>query len=280
MSASPNGRPTIDVPGGRVALPPPPLTSLWDGLSPHLIATFYRVMPGGSPGAWMQAPNEAVVKAPLTEASMEVTLNWQSPFEQSGPESRAPALMAMLQSGQLQPVIDAFPGAAGDKGLFGRIKQQLSVASDAFVGRTGITKLNSTQVFSGMPPVKIQVTALFRAWRDPAAEVEAPFSQLMAWALPIKLASDGSLLARMMEFAQGSRNIVDALVPSFSPTQIAMKYKGRLYSPLVIESISQPMESPVNASGRYIELAVPMTLCTLTALDRQDWAAGATTNLL
>ena len=50
-----------------------------------------------------------------------------------------------------------------------------------------------------------------------------------------------------------------------------MTYKGRTYAPLVIESIGQPISSPVDSNGRYVELLVPMTLCSLTALDRADW---------
>lgn len=42
-------------------------------------------------------------------------------------------------------------------------------------------------------------------------------------------------------------------------------------TPLVIESIGQPISSPVDSSGKYVELLVPMTLCTLTAPDREDW---------
>ena len=44
------------------------------------------------------------------------------------------------------------------------------------------------------------------------------------------------------------------------------------YSPLVIESIGQPIDSAIDSDGRYVELLVPMTLCTLTAIDRDDWA--------
>ncbi|MBJ7575674.1 hypothetical protein [Luteimonas sp. MC1828] len=50
-----------------------------------------------------------------------------------------------------------------------------------------------------------------------------------------------------------------------------MTYKGKTYAPLVIESIGQPIGSPVASTGRFVELLVPMTLCTLTALDRDDW---------
>jgi hypothetical protein len=251
------------------------LTSLWDGLSPHLIASFYPVTRSHDSyhdSGWIKPQAAATVLAPLTEASMEVTLNWQSPFESAGPESRAPALMAMLQSGQLQPILDAIPNSAGKPGLIDQIKASLTGMSDQFVGRTGITKLNSTQVFSGMPPVKIQATAVFRAWRDAVREVEAPFDQLMQWALPASLSPDGSIFARLLLLAQGKGNAVDALVPSFAPVTIAMRYKNRIYSPLVIESSTFPLDAPITSDGHYIELVVPMTLCSLTAIDRQDWA--------
>ncbi len=249
------------------------LTSKWDGLSKHLLATFYEVERGGPEKQhWVQVENGPVVKAPLTEANMEIALNWQSPFEQAGPESKAPALMAMLQSGALQPIVDSVMGKQKEQG---GAQQKSNDFLAQFEGRTGITKLNSTQVFNGMPPVKIQVTALFRAWRDSMKEVEAPFNKLMEWALPIELSKDGSVLARAAETAKGDMGYVEALMPSKSPTRIAMKYKGRIYSPLVIESIGQPMTSPVDKNGRYVELAIPMTLCTLTALDRNDWARAA-----
>jgi len=255
-----------------------PLTSLWDGLSPYLIASFYEVAKTGedSWGIIEGQTDPVAVHAPLTEANMEMVLNWQSPFEQSGPESRAPAMMAMLQSGALQPIVDA---------LLGRTPEERTAAqqkSDGFLrqfeGRTGITRLNSTQVFNGMPPVKITVTALFRAWRDAANEVEAPFNKLMEWALPIELSKDGSVLARAAEMTKGDMGYVEALMPSKSPTRIAMQYKNRVFSPLVIESIGMPLNSPVNGDGRFVQLAVPMTLCTLTAIDRKDWRNAAVTS--
>lgn len=239
------------------------LSSLWDGLSPHLIASFYEVDRDGK-----RTNTELTVRAPLSESNLEVTLNWQSPFEQAGAESKAPTLFAMLQSGALQPVIDAVETG---KAQPGSPQQQSSAFIKQFEGRTGITKLNSVQVFSGMPPVKFQVTAVFRAWRDPVTEVENPFDQLMAWALPVNLARDSTLLANALQALQGKMAVMDALLPSTAPTLIALNYKGRTYSPLVIEAISQPLNSPIDADGRFVELSVPMTLSTLTALDRQDW---------
>ncbi len=255
------------------------LTSEWmesspmSGLSPHLIASFYQVsrVGQGREGYWEKVEGSPIVKAPLTEASMEMVLNWQSPFESAGPETRAPAIFAMLQSGTLQPVIDALnPFKSDNKQTSGKYEAG-SGALKQFEGRTGITKLNSTQVFNGMPPVKITVTALFRAWSNPAKEVEAPFDQLMQWALPVHLDVDSTILSRAAEAAKGSRDWVDALMPSQSPVKIAMQYKGRCYSPLVIESIGVPLNSPVTSEGKYASLLVPMTLCSLTAIDRKDW---------
>lgn len=251
------------------------LSSLWDGLSPHLIASFYEIK-RDKDGVWTrQNADPVTVHAPLSESSMEISLSWQSAFEHAGPESRAPTLLAMLQSGAILPIIDAFIGDKKSNDEAASLAVQAQQKSNDFIkqfeGRTGITKLNSTQVFNGMPPVKFQVTALFRAWRDPFAEVEAPFNKLMEWSLPVKLSPDGSVLARSAQAVKGNTGFIDALVPSIAPTTVAMKYKGRIYSPLVIEAVTDPISSPVDANGRYVEKAVTMTLATLTAIDRDDW---------
>ncbi|MDR1936432.1 MAG: hypothetical protein LBS49_12785 [Candidatus Accumulibacter sp.] len=250
----------------------PTLSSLWDGLSPYLIASFYQVrrVGQGRDAYWERIADSPIVKAPLTDANLEMVLNWQSPFEQAGPETRAPAIFAMLQSGTLQPVIDALNPLKSDKQTSGKYEAGTGTLSQ-FEGRTGITKLNSTQVFNGMPPVKITVTALFRAWANAATEVEAPFEQLMQWALPVHLDADSTILSRAAEAVKGGRDWVDALMPSQSPVKIAMQYKGRCYSPLVIESIGVPLNSPVTSEGKYVSLLVPLTLCSLTAIDRKDW---------
>lgn len=247
------------------------LSSKWDGLSDHLIATFYEVERTGT-DEWTATGGDSVA-APLSEANMEFDLNWQSPFEQAGPESRAPALMAMLQSGQFQPYVDALLGENSSTGA------KINASMEQFEGRTGITKLNSTQVFQGMPPMKITCTAIFRAWDDAVSEVERPVEQLMQWALPQSLSKDGSLTARGAQYLSGEMGAVDALMPSLAPKKIAMIYKGRCYSPLVIESIGYPIASPVNSDGHYIQLAVPLTLATLTAIDKDDWINYRATSL-
>ena len=263
---------------GAPSLTPSELKSKWDGLSKHLLAHFFEVE--NENGVWKRTDktDPVTVVAPLIEASMEMALNWQSPFEQSGPETKAPALLAMLQSGALQPIIDAT--AMGGTGADGAAAQKKSGDFlKQFEGRTGITLLNSTQVFSGMAPVKFQVVAVFRAWSDPAKEVEEPVEKLLEWALPAELSKDGSVLARLAKTAKGEIGFIEALMPSRAPVRIAMKYKGRTYFPLVIESIGQPLNAPIDRNGRFVEQRIPMTLCTLTALDRGIWANFKTASL-
>ncbi|WP_367155639.1 hypothetical protein [Methylomonas sp. HYX-M1] len=239
-------------------------TSDWGGLSKHLIASFYEVDRDGK----RKKHANIVVKAPIADdANLEVTLNWQSPFEQAGPESSFPSFAALLQSGSTQAVesvLDVF----FSKSIADDVKPYLK----KFEGRTGITKLNSTQVFTGMPPVKLSLNLLFRAWKDPATEVQQPFNQLMSWALPKSLAKDSVLAGALTGLMKGSKDWIEAVLPSESPTLLGMTYKNNRYAPLVIESIQQPISSPVDADGQFVELMVPVSLATLTAIDRNDWA--------
>jgi hypothetical protein len=241
------------------------LSSLWDGLSPHLIASFYEV---GRDGRRIEG-QDIEVQAPLLDgASLSITLNWQSAFENAGPETKAPALFAMLQAGALQPVVDQlFSGKGSSNG-----QQKSSEFLKKFEGRTGMTKLNSTQIFSGMPPASFTVTPYFRAWMDSVSEVEEPFDQLMKWSLSPKLANDATLLSNAVNYAKGDKGFIDALLPSESPKLIAMRYKRMVYGPLVIESIEKQLDAPVDSEGRHIDLAVPMKISTLAAIDRSDWA--------
>ncbi len=234
---------------------------MWDGLNPHLLATFFASDKNGGVGG-------GGVTAPLLEANIDYVLNWQSPFEDTGPESMKPSMFAMLQSGEIQGVVDETTK------LIGMSEENTAKAKSfaaQFEGRTGLTKLNSIQTFSSMPPIKIQVTAFFRAWFDAASEVEAQVDQLVSWALPQKLAEDGAMV-NVLKAVGGEMGALDALLPSVSPCLVGMSYKGRTYAPLVIENISVPIGSPITKDGKYIEMSVPMTLCTLAAIDKDGYA--------
>nr|WP_015077953.1 hypothetical protein [Halomonas sp. ZM3]AFW03490.1 hypothetical protein [Halomonas sp. ZM3] len=234
--------------------------SLWDGINPNLIASIYEVDHKGEP---LDEANRVRCLF-VDDANLEATLNWQSPFEGAGPESRAPTLSAMLQSGAIQPLAARVGAGEATKEV-----------SETARGRTGITKLNSTQVFSGMPPLRLQATIMLRAWRDPQAEVEEPLDRLMGWALPKELAPEGTLLTAAVDWvSEGDRDVngfVEAAMPSFAPSLLAIRYKGRLYTPMVIESIGIPLNSPSDKYGRFVQIQLPVTFATLTAWDRRDW---------
>ncbi len=132
-----------------------------------------------------------------------------------------------------------------------------------------MTKLNSTQVFNGMAPAKISLTAHFRAIRDARSEVEAPLHQLIQWALPQELAKDGPL-------AETVRAGDPSLYPSRIPQIIGMSYANMQLLPLVIESIPYPMSGPRDRNGLLLSAQVALQLSTLSAIDANDWVAATT----
>lgn len=241
-----------------------PLSSDWSGLSPHLIARFFevrRVVASDKKTVrWERVPDSVEVHAPLSEANAEATINWQSPFENVGPDQKFSSLSAMLQTGGfstlLQQLQAQFPGI----GALDSASQQVATLE----GKSNFTKLNSTQVFNGMPPIKLSVTAHFRAYKDARSEVRDPLNQLMAWALPKKIAPDGPAMATL--------RADPAFFQSEVPQILGMKFADMLFLPIVIESIPYQLSGPRDAQGVLTQAACAMQLATLTALDKSDWA--------
>lgn len=261
----------------------------WGKLNPKLIANFFACDSNGTFDA-----SEDFVNAPITDASIDFTYNWQSPFENTGPESKAPALMAMLQSGQFASVINALQTVLPDAllnasgGMLDEVANKARDVAKSLEGRTGITRLNSRQVFSGMPPIKISLTLHLRALKDPEREIYALYQRLLRWSLPQQLAADGTLSSiirqggslgseasqngAMQALKQSGDATVKALFPSLAPMMVGMTYGGQVFKPMVIETISNPLDGPRYRDGKYTYLPVQITLSTLTALDRSDVA--------
>ncbi|MFM0432381.1 hypothetical protein PQQ75_25445 [Paraburkholderia aspalathi] len=247
------------------------LTSQWGGLSDFLIAKFYAVDEKG-----IRLPDQTTeVHAPISDGHRDMTLNWQSPFEAASPDTKAPALAAMLQSGALSTVLsDLTSAVTGQKPSSAQNNQSptaLQNALEDLKGRTGITKLNSTQIFTGMAPIRFTFNLHFRALADPYNEVEAPVNQLTYWAVPKKLSADS--IVKRASSADGVTGYLKALLPSLAPTMIAFQYKTYTYAPLVIESIGDPITAPIASNGYHTEKVIPVTICSLTALDRDDFKA-------
>lgn len=253
----------------------PVLGSKWDGMNEHLLARIFLGEKGDA-GWGRSTIDRTTVVCPLIDPQMEIVQNWQSPFEQAGVDAQAPFFAAMLQTGGFLPVLDKISDLAKQVGA--EATSGLSDYARQGIGRSSITKLNSTQVFTGMPPIKITTTLLFRAWNDSTAEVERPVDQLMSWVLPEEISGDASLVLRLAEAttANDKGAMLKAMFPSKAPPIVGLTYKNRTWLPLVIESISLPIGSPIDAQGRFTELAVQATFCTLTALDRADWSSSRT----
>ncbi len=242
----------------------------WNGLSRHLIA---RIYPCDAKG--VEVLEVSNVYGPITDANLDLTLNWQSSFENSGPESKLPSIMALIQSGQLGVVANMLQtaGLANEEGsITKRLADTAKEASKSLEGKTGITKLNSRQVFSGMPPIKLTFTMHFRAYSDPESEVGSPYRTLLEWALPKKLAEDGRFEEALRNDGATTEKLLAALFPSEAPTLVGFSYGNERYAPMVIEHIGNPIDGPRDSSGRLIYQAIQLSLSTLTALDKNDVA--------
>lgn len=248
-------------------------TSNWGSIHPDLIAQFMQIDAKGEPTGVAFA---ALVK----DGNVEQSLEWRSPFENMNADSRNPVLTAFAQTGALGELTQALGGKSenGEQGEKGKW-QRLSDFSDAHAGRSGITKVNSRQVYSGHAPLKIEMTLILRAWQDPQSEVIAPFTALQQMAYPAKIAENVIDEAANGEREAGMGNTIDALMfPSEAPKFVRLTYKGETYPPLVIESIGKPLDAPYSPMGD-IFLEVPVSLQSYQSLDFADIQAANTSVL-
>lgn len=244
------------------------LSSDWTGLSRHLIASFFPVRKAGEgPDArWERVPDSVEVHAPLTDGAIEQVQNWNSPFEQTGVDTKLSTFSAMLQTGGFGAILNALGQNFEKDSAAGQALGQVNGELAKLAGVSGVTKLNSTQVFTGSPPLKLTFTAHFHAIFDAKSEVMVPLNMLMSWALPKKLAQDG-VLPNVVRNGVSVRTVY----ASEAPQIIGMLYANQLFKPMVIESVSRPLTAPVDREGQHISVALQMTIASLTALDREDW---------
>lgn len=216
---------------------------------------------------WARDDKGPTVTAPLTNVTMDIASNWSSPFENAGVESKAPAIAQMAQAGLFAGVMNAL--GAKIPADFVKTKEfvgDIENSAKQLMGRSGVTVLNSTQVWTGQAPIKLQLTLFFRAFKDPNIEVEQPLRQLQEWAMPKRLAPDGIIASTIKNGAD-----LLTLMPSEVPTVIGFFYKRRIFNAMCIEAISDDLSAPVDKNGYRISSVVNMTICSLTALDVRAW---------
>lgn len=246
------------------------LTSNWGSLNSQLIA---MIAPCDKDGAIKLG---SAISAPATEANISQQFNWTSPFENYSVESKNPTLAAMLQTGMMVNVVRSIGTQNEDGSESSGVLAKLSDLMEKGEGRTGITKLNSMQVFTGHEPMKIDVTLAFRAYADPLSEVAQPIQALWEMAFPKEMADGKDIVGNMEDVLHdvtsldlNSDRMVKLIFPSEAPTYVAFKYRGVTYAPMVIENISRPLVNPTCALGDVFA-TVQIGLGTQRSWDTKD----------
>lgn len=259
-------------------------SSEWGSLHPNLIAV---ISPCGIDGT----VTGMGIKAPLKDGTFQQQFNWQSPYEGMSNDVKNPALSAAMLSERAGQVLTALnsvngvvQGSVGQEGgASDGVADLMSMATSAVkgfeelmhkaAGRSGITKMNSRQVFSGHEPLRLSFTLVFRAYQDPISEVEQPVQKLLSMAFPAKIAND--YVTDGLNTVQSDDSNIDkalkVLFPSEAPTCVSFRYKGVSYAPMVIEDISFPLDAPSSPMGDVFK-EVQVTLGTLYSVDGNDLA--------
>lgn len=244
------------------------VSSNWGSVHPDLLATFVQIGTDGN-------PTGLAFKALVKDGSIDQTFEWTSPFENLSSDKLRPTLTGAVQSGAIAELSQALSESElAGLGLDGSLSG-IAESAKAFKGKSGVTKLNSRQIYAGHSPLEITMTLLFRAWQDPESEVAAPFAALQQMAYPNRLAdnavAEGVKAGNGTDGAAASAgaSVLAALFPSDAPSFVAFYYKGECYKPMIIESVGKPLDAPYSVMGD-IFLEVPVKLESYQSLDFAD----------
>lgn len=230
------------------------------GLSPLQTVKIYRVyrLPEGG---WGRVPNQDVhiiVGFPIGETVLTLSTNWNSPFENAGLESVAGNTTSLLQSGELAEIAQ----------LIGLETGQITNAGD----RSSMNLLSSTQIFSGQPPADLPLTLRFRAIKDAHKEVELPIRFLASWMVAQEIREGGGLRIAAKDAKSGSVG-AETLLPTKIPVFVCVEYGNRIFQPMIIESITEPINTKLNRLGQRTECEISLKLQSLFAWDRDKYNA-------
>lgn len=224
--------------------------TVWGRLSDIFKAKFLMCDKDGKP-----LNNGRQVVAVALEGNLTNESNWATPFDSSNPENKLPTLLGGLQSGTISDVAGAL---ASKLGMGDSLAENLQKAE----GRSSFTKVNSTQIFTNNSSLQMNLTLIFRAWRNARTEVEDQVGLLHQMSVP-ELLSDDSILAGQIENPSMS---IDGFMPSFIPPYISFYYAKRSYTPMILQSFSRDIVGNMTNDGDMVYLELPITL-----LSRQAW---------
>lgn len=206
-----------------------------------------------------------VVTGVAIDADMAIESQYNSPFENSNPESRLPTLMGTLQAGDWVNTVDKVLGSVGlGNGTGGGLSDETKNKLNELEGRSNFTKVNSTQIYVSSTSVRINLTVFFQAWANAKHEVEHQLAMLQQWALPAKL-SDDSIVGNLAEGMS-----LTSLFPSEVPPFVSFTYAKKRYSPMLIENVSAPLVTPIDKHGNRIVIEATVTLVSRRAWDKAN----------
>ncbi|MDC5568440.1 hypothetical protein ACG9XL_17230 [Acinetobacter nosocomialis] len=238
-----------------------PKQSDWGLLSPMLLG---KIALCDKEGTALGGPS---VTGIAIDADLTMESQYSSPFENSNPESRLPVLMGMLQSGDWVNTADKVLGKVGlsfgdENPLSDETKKKLNQLE----GRSNFTKVNSTQIFVSSSPVRINLVLFFEAWANALHEVEHQIATLQQWTLPKKLSQETLIGALADDMS------ITSLFPSEVPPFVSFLYAKKRYLPMLLETVTAPLVTPLDKNGNRLVLETNVTLVSRQAWDKSNIA--------
>lgn len=238
-----------------------PKESDWGLLSPMLLG---KIALCDKEGTALGGPS---VSGIAIDADITMESQYSSPFENSNPESRLPVLMGMLQGGDWVNTADKVFGKIGlSSGDGNPLSDAVKDKLKQLEGRSNFTKVNSTQIFVSSSPVRINIVLFFEAWANALHEVEHQIATLQQWTLPQKLSEESIIGALADDVSLAS------LFPSEVPPFVSFLYAKKRYLPMLLETVSAPLVTPLDKNGNRLVLETNITLVSRQAWDKSNVA--------
>lgn len=189
---------------------------------------------------WIEDGETCVVGVYGPGTTLEITANWNSPFEGESAGSKSPFVGGVIQSGILKDTAQGL-GYEGDSTLG--------------EGMTLITTMNSRQVWEGNRPTSVSLELKLYALEDPDIEVMQPLAALERMIAP--------------DTQAGAVETIKNIAPGRIPDEVQLNLGRRtIYKGMVIESMSLPYDKEVDSKGRFVRATVTLQLSTRSLVSK------------
>jgi len=194
------------------------------------------------------------IRGLLVSDDLNVSIDWESPFEGSNEGSSMGSLSSLVQSGIAQSFI----------------------SNSSLLGRTTSNIIESVQVFKGVAPQELNLTLNFTAFSDPLIEVEYPIIALLKIMSPqLTLGGSTEVLKKVIDAISNNKDIsLDDSVFGFIPYDVVLDYNNKRFSSdmrFVITNLSSNRDKiQIDKNGNAIKREVTLTLKSKKSMNRDD----------